>query len=145
MTIDPVSGSGIAISGDIDGLGSATVAIDGINVNGGSTGIRVASNTQLDTLSVTNASFTGNSIYAIGTGSGAPGLGNVIVTDSTFTDNGVGPASPTGSGTILLDGFTGNATFQNLDIGTTSTALTPQGDRADNAIQVNGRDPHSTT
>ena len=137
VTIDPTSGNGITISGDIDDGGTATVAIDGINVNGGNAGIQVSSSTQLATLSVTNGSFAGNSTYAIGTGSGAPGLGNVIITDSTFTNNGVGPASPNGSGAIVLFGFTGDATLKNLVITTTSTAGTPQGDRADNAIQIN--------
>jgi Ca2+-binding RTX toxin-like protein len=141
VTIDPPSGNGITISGDIDGVGSATVTIDGINFTGGNAGIQVSSSTQLNSLVVSHGAFTGNSIYAIGTGSSAPGLGNVVVSDSTFTDNGVGPASPNGSGAIVLFGFTGKATFADLFITTTSTASTAQADRADNAIQINGIDP----
>lgn len=129
----------MTLSGDINNGGSVEVRIEGLGLNDGSVGVHIDSATQLASLVIDNAAFDSNSKYAVGTGSGGAGLGNISITNTTFTDNGL--SSTNGSGSIVMFGFTGDAVIQNVDISNTSTDGTPQNDRADNAISFIGRDP----
>src|SRR3990167_1457576 len=138
--LTPVGANGIDISGDIDGAGAATVVIDGFDISGAANvGVRVASTTNLSSLVITNSAFSDNDISGVGSGSGAFDLDSISITNSTFTNNGQGGAN--GTGDIVLFGFTGDATLQDLTITSTATAATPDPARGDNAIQITGRDP----
>lgn len=138
--IDPVTAHGIALSGDIDNGGTGAVNIRGISVSGATgSGINVASNTQLASLTVQDSAFSDNATFGIGAGSSMFGVGAVNVLNSTFTDNGQGGSN--GAGDIVLFGFTGNALIQDVDITSTKAYGDAQGSKGDNAIQINGRDP----
>ncbi|NWG23430.1 MAG: hypothetical protein HXY30_03260, partial [Pseudorhodoplanes sp.] len=132
--------AGFDLSGDIDATsaGSATVTISGFTFTGNSVGVRGASNIELDHLVVQNSHFEQNKIHGIGTGSGAFGLGDVQILDSSFVRNGDG--SSNGDGDIVLFGFTGDALIQNVTVEGGANAI-PTNANADSAIQINGRNP----
>jgi Ca2+-binding RTX toxin-like protein len=132
--------AGFDLSGDIDATsaGSATVTISGFTFTGNSVGVRGASSIELDHLVVQNSHFEQNKIHGIGTGSGAFGLGDVQILDSSFVRNGDG--SGNGDGDIVLFGFTGDALIQNVTIEGGVNAV-PTSANADSAIQINGRNP----
>ncbi|WDI32465.1 hypothetical protein PUV54_04560 [Hyphococcus flavus] len=140
VMLSPTGSNGIEISGDIDGAGSATVAISGFSVSGASgSGLRIGSSTNLSLLDISDSSFSNNGTHGVGSGSGAFDLDAVSITNSTFTDNGQGGSN--GSGDIVLFGFHGDATLTDLTITSTATEATAVASRGDNAIQIAGFDP----
>ncbi|MGB3167158.1 MAG: hypothetical protein WBA68_10335, partial [Alteraurantiacibacter sp.] len=143
VILDPPSGNAINIGGDIDNGGAATVRIDNIDLQDGVVGIRIASDTMLSALEVDNVSFSDFTNAGIITGSGAAGLGSISIADSAFLDAGqnLGGSTPNGSGAIVMFGYTGDATISDVAIAYSATDATPQGERADNAIQFAGFDP----
>lgn len=141
VVIDPPSGNAINLTGDIDGAGTATVTISNLTVSDGNVGIRIATDTVLDSLVVDNVDFDGLTTHGIGSGGAIPGVANVTITNATFTDNGQTAGSSNGSGAIVLFGYNGNATITDVTISTSATEATATGNRADNAIQISGFDP----
>lgn len=116
--ISPASGSGFVLVGD---LGAAnTVSFDGMAfTNAASSGV-YAEDVTLGTLEVTNSLFNQNDRFGLGilnssSGSANTNLGNVVVTDTTFTENGQ-PASSSGDGDIIFYQYNGDVTLQNLTI-----------------------------
>ncbi len=137
--------SGFQVAGDIDataGDSQGTVTIQGFKFAGNAVGVRVASNALLDHLVIQDSDFAGNTIHGIGTGSGAFGLDAIDIVNSTFEQNGNGSAN--GDGDIVLFGFTGDALIKNVVI-TGGANATPNNGNADTGIQINGRNPVSTT
>ncbi|GAA4226544.1 Ca2+-binding RTX toxin-like protein [Sagittula marina] len=133
-------GTAVSITGDIDAGGSETVSISGFDFADNATGVRVSSSTQLSSLLIDDATFSGNTTHGVGTGSGAPGLASITITNSDFSGNGTGGGN--GAGDIILFGYTGDATIRDVTI-TGSDESVPQGQRGDNAIQISGFTPNT--
>ncbi|PWR03673.1 hypothetical protein DKT77_05295, partial [Meridianimarinicoccus roseus] len=133
------AGNGIQIAGDIDAGGSESVSISGFAFENNSVGVRVSSGAVLSSLSIDDSVFKGNTVHGVGTGSGAPGLGSINITNSDFEDNGGGGSN--GTGDIILFGYTGDATIENVDIISTLSESAPTASKGDNAIQIAGFDP----
>lgn len=116
--INPASGSGFVLAGD---LGAAnTVSFDGMAFTGAATAGIYAEDIVLGTLQVTNSLFEHNDRFGLGvvnssTGVANTGLGNVVVTDTAFVENGQ-PSSSSGDGDIIFFQHNGNVTLQNLTI-----------------------------
>ncbi|MCB2113844.1 MAG: hypothetical protein KDD85_09905 [Parvularculaceae bacterium] len=140
IVLTPTGANAISISGDIDNGGAASVSITGFAVSGAATaGVHISSSTDLSSLIIADSAFSNNAVFGIGTGSGAFNLDSVSITNTTFTDNGQGGAN--GAGDIVLFGFVGDATLQDVAIVSSATSGTPDPSRGDNAIQITGRDP----
>ncbi len=140
VILNPAGSNGIDISGDIDDGGSATVSISGFAIDGASgVGVRISSSTMLSALEITDSAFSNNGTHGVGSGSGAPGLGSISISNSTFENNGQGGSN--GAGDIVLFGFTGDATIEDVSITSSATEGTAVSARGDNAIQISGYDP----
>ncbi len=136
--LKPASGIGITIAAGTDG----DVTVDNLDLvgEGAHTGISVTVGANVGTLTFTNAELSGfltRGIYSTNDGDeGAnPTLGNIVVTDSTFSDNGEGTGS--NKEHIKLYGFDGDATFAHLTFAG-ATPSTPQDSRPGNAIEIIG-------
>ncbi len=138
-TILNPGGTALTISGDINDGGSATVTIKGINFEGNTSGIRVASGTIVDTISVEDSAFNDNSGYGFRTNGDTPGVGEITVTNTTFADNGQGGAN--GSADLLLWNFFGDATIENVAFNSSSALADAASGKGDNALQITGFEP----
>ena len=138
-TILNPGGTALTISGDINDGGSATVTIKGINFEGNTSGIRVASGTIVDTISVDDSAFNDNSGYGFRTNGNTPGVGEITVTNTTFADNGQGGAN--GSADLLLWNFFGDATIENVAFNSSSALADAASGKGDNALQITGFAP----
>ncbi|WP_321336316.1 DUF5801 repeats-in-toxin domain-containing protein [Breoghania sp.] len=138
-TILNPGGTALTISGDINDGGSATVTIKGINFEGNTSGIRVASGTIVDTISVEESAFNDNSGYGFRTNGDTPGVGEITVTNTTFADNGQGGAN--GSADLLLWNFFGDATIENVAFNSSSALADAASGKGDNALQITGFEP----
>ncbi|MCC1493200.1 VCBS domain-containing protein [Cognatishimia sp. F0-27] len=132
------SGNGFSITGDIDMGGAEEVSISGFTIEDYAVGVRISSTTALSQLTLDDMSINDNSVHGVGTGSGAPTLGAVTITDSEFSGNGTGGSN--GSGDVILFGFTGDASLLNVVIDGVGDAVAQAG-RGDNAIQISGFTP----
>ncbi len=133
------AGNGFHVTGDIDNGGTESVSIDGFTVSANNVGVNVSSTTNLSELVISNSVFSGNSTFAIGSGSGAPDLDSVSITNSTFSNNGTGGSN--GSGHIVLFGYTGDANISDITITSLGAFGDPVAGLPDNAIQISGFDP----
>ncbi|MFC3615389.1 beta strand repeat-containing protein [Lutimaribacter marinistellae] len=133
------AGNGIQLTGDINDGGSATVEISGFSFENNSVGVRVSSTAMLDNLMLDNNDYSGNTVHGVGSGSGAPGLGHISITNSDFLDNGQGGSN--GTGDIVLFNYHGDATIENVDIDSTRVEGDATASKGDNAIQIAGFDP----
>ncbi|WP_319774073.1 DUF5801 repeats-in-toxin domain-containing protein [Breoghania sp.] len=138
-TILSPGGTALTISGDINDGGSATVTIKGINFEGNAAGIRVASGTVVDTITVEDSAFNDNSGYGFRTNGDTPGVGEITVTNTTFADNGQGGAN--GSADLLLWNFFGDATIENVAFNSSSALADAASGKGDNALQITGFEP----
>ena len=134
--IAPTAQDGFLLTGD---LGAAnTVSIDGIRfVDAPDSGIH-AENLTLGTLQVTNSHFEQNELNGFrvnNTTTGGPytDLANVVLTGSTFVENGR-PRGSSGDGDIIFFQYNGNATLQNLTLDGGSRTI---GDGSDTDIGTN--------
>ncbi|WP_422370452.1 VCBS domain-containing protein [Hoeflea sp.] len=122
VIIDPPSGSGISLVGDI---GAGTVTIDGIGFQGGANGVSATGDVTVGHLQILNSTFTGNTQHGVFVNGAENGIGQVTVETSSFTDNGNG--SSNGDGDIVLFEYHGDATIRNVtidnDTGTADTAI----------------------
>lgn len=136
-TLAPGSGTGITIADGVDG----NVTIDNLDLQGNAAtarGIDVEEGANVGTLTFTNATISGFSyagIYASDTGTPVttPTMANIVVTAASFFNNGFGKSN--GAGHIKLFGYSGDATFDDLEI----TGTSGVGDvalRPDNAIEI---------
>ncbi|SME92844.1 Hemolysin-type calcium-binding repeat-containing protein [Tistlia consotensis] len=122
--VDPASGSGLTVSGDLAG---ADVTVRGLTFADGSAGVKVDADAHVGTLTLSGVTIEGNSNYGIRTDSGS--LTALVVTDSTFENNGFVPVSGS-SAHVKLYNFTADATFTNVTIvgAADGTAVTAQPD-----------------
>lgn len=141
--INPASGNGFVLSGD---LGAAnTVSFDGMAFTNAVTSGIFASDIILGTLQVTNSLFEQNGRYGLGvvntsTGAANTGLGAVIVTSSSFVENGQ-TAGSSGDGDLIFFQHNGDVTLQNLTIDGGSRTIggaIGTDSAAENAIQFRG-------
>ena len=136
-----VSQNGFLLSGNIDATAAdaaATVTIQEFKFTGNASGVSVASNAVLNHLVVQDSDFASNRTFGIGMGSGAPGLGAIDITNSTFERNGNGTTN--GDGDIVLFGFSGNALIKNVTIAGGTNSV-PTNANADTGIQISGFNP----
>ena len=124
--ISPASGSAFVLSGDLGAAG--TVSFDSIGFVGaahsgiqlGDAGQGAAADVTLGTLEISNSSFEQNAVNGLhlhNSDSLTPNtnVGNVIVTDTSFVENGR-PGTSSGDGDIMLYQFNGDATLRNLTV-----------------------------
>ena len=138
VTLSPTSGTAIDIQAGIDG----DVSFDNVDLDGGSTasyGIIVDAGANVGTLGFANGAVEGfltRGIYASDEGDPAttPTMGDIEVTDSTFSDNGTGSGN---TAHIKLFGYSGDALFQNVTFEGT-TGVSGSAGRPDNAIEITG-------
>ncbi|MEM6666004.1 MAG: hypothetical protein AAF638_06330, partial [Pseudomonadota bacterium] len=131
VTIDSSGGNGLSIGA----TAGADVSIDNIDFTGNAVGVRMSSAADAANVFISNSDFTGNTVHGVGSGSGAPMVGNVEITASTFNGNGTGGTN--GTGDIVLFYYLGDALIQNVTINGVA-ATEAQADRGDDAIQISG-------
>ncbi|WP_316975793.1 hypothetical protein [Shumkonia mesophila] len=131
VIVDPVSGNGITISGDLDG---GDVTIIGLTLADGACGIQVSAGVNVGTLTLDDVTVQDNAQYGLRTDQDS--VANLVVTDSTFDGNGY-QTNLNGSAQIKLYNFTGDASFANVSLigATEGTALANQ---ADYGIEITG-------
>ncbi len=115
-----VQGAGFTGSQDVNLSNLSFVGNGAANVDNG---ILVQASTRLDTLSVTNSSFTnfdttGISIFGDNTNMGISAQ-NVVLTDLQFTNNGIQDIG--GAGDINIFEYNGNAAFSDLVLSNSGT------------------------
>lgn len=142
--IDPVSGNGINIAGDIGTDDS--ILIDGFSFQHAAAGINVAADTVLDVLTVSNSDFSANAVHGFrvsgNSSTGVPGLNRIELLDSNFNANGADYTAATslGHGDISINYCNGDATLRNLAIAGYASGGAHQGIqlRGTNVIQDAG-------
>ncbi|MBE0533285.1 MAG: right-handed parallel beta-helix repeat-containing protein [Rhodospirillales bacterium] len=132
VIVDPVSGSGLTIDGD---LGGGDVTLKGLTFAGGSSGIYLNTNADVGTLTLDGVTVEDNNNYGLRTNSGS--LSDLVVTDSTFENNGFAFSESGSSSHLKLYNFTGNATLTDVTI-VGAPDGTAQNDRPDYAIELVG-------
>ncbi|MCG8434451.1 MAG: hypothetical protein MJA83_10505, partial [Gammaproteobacteria bacterium] len=144
-TLTSTSGNTILINSAI-GAGQ-TVNIDNLgfaNTGSAQRGIYVASNAVLGNLNVTDTRYQDyieNGLGVIGSANTGSQLGNIVVDDAIFLNNGnIGGTG--GRGDLLLFYYNNDATLSNINISNTHPALTADRnqDRARYGIQLRGVD-----
>ncbi|PCI02381.1 MAG: hypothetical protein COB78_13430 [Hyphomicrobiales bacterium] len=138
VSVEPVTGVAVTVAAGVDG----DLSFDNIDLDGSgtaSTGIIVAAGANVGTLTFTNGSISGftlRGIFASDNGSPVltPTMGNLVITDSEFSENGTGSGN---TAHIKLFGFSGDATFQNVTLDGTHGVVGSTG-RPDNAIEIIG-------
>jgi VCBS repeat-containing protein len=132
VVIDPTSGDGLSITGDLNG---GDVTLVGLTFAGGVAGVRLAEGADVGTLTLDGVTVEDNSNYGLRTNSGA--LSDLVVTDSTFENNGFAFSESGSSSHLKLYNFTGNATLTDVTI-VGAPDGTDQNDRPDYAIELVG-------
>jgi filamentous hemagglutinin family protein len=111
--IDPASGDGIVVGGNIGG--TASVIIRDLTVQGGGNGIRVADDANLGTITLDGVVVRDNSLNGFISSNGGSNPSTVTtinILDSVFAGNGVAG----GSADINLFRFNGDALIRNVDV-----------------------------
>lgn len=116
--INPATGSGFVLAGDLGAANS--VSFSGFAFTDASGSGILASYVTLGTLQVTNSLFDQNDVSGFrvlnsSSGSANTNLANVVLTDSTFLENGQ-PSSSSGDGDIIFYQYNGDVTLQNLTL-----------------------------
>ncbi len=138
VTIAPASGTAVDIQAGVDG----DVSFDNIVLDGSgaaSFGITVDAGANVGTLGFANGEITGfvnRGIYASDDGDpvSTPTMGDIEVTDSSFSNNGTGSGN---TAHVKLFGYSGDALFQNVTFAGT-TGVSGSAGRPDNAIEITG-------
>lgn len=136
VAITPAGGSAISFA---PSMALADVTIDNIDLEGtgASVGIQVGQGSDLGTLTFKNGTISGfadRGIWASDNGdpSGTPALANLVVENAAFLENGT--ATGQGKAHIKLFGYSGDASFTNVDL--TGGGSGPS--NPDNAIEIIG-------
>lgn len=136
VAITPTGGSAISFA---PAMGLADVTLENIDLEGtGATvGIQVGQGSDLGTLTFKNGTISGfadRGIWASDNGdpSGTPALANLVVENAAFLNNGT--ATGQGKAHIKLFGYSGDASFTNVDL--TGGGSGPS--NPDNAIEIIG-------
>jgi len=132
VVIDPANGNGLTINGELNG---GDVTLVGITFAGGVSGIQMAANANVGTLTLDDVMMSDNSAYGLRTNAGS--LAGLVVTDSTFRNDLTGVSTENGSAHMKLYGFSGDAAFTNVTL-SGSAPTTGQNNRLDYGIELTG-------
>lgn len=133
-TLDPVSGDGLRITGNIGA--DKKINVSGFTFSGATeSGIDVDSATVLGELKITNAAFNNNGTNGVSVGGDGnqTNLGHLNIQDSTFLNNG-SPGSSAGDGDVLAFRHNGDVTIKNVSVENNNLG----GTKADYGIQIRG-------
>ena len=114
-------------------LGGGDITVSDITFSGGQSGIRVATDAGVGTLTLEGVTITGNSLYGLRTDSGS--VAELVVEEAAFSANGT--TNTNGTADIKLYNFTGDALFEAVTIDG-AAAGTPVTARGDDAISLVG-------
>jgi len=131
VVVDPTSGNGLTISGDLAG---GDVTLVGLTLAGGGSGISITENANVGKLTLDGVTVEDNAQYGLRTNLGS--LADLVVVDSTFEGNGY-QTNLNGSAQIKLFNFTGDAAFTGVAL--IGAALgTAVANRPDYGIELTG-------
>ncbi|WP_417417011.1 VCBS domain-containing protein [Hoeflea sp.] len=143
VTIDPVAGDAVTLTGD---LGGGDVSIDNVNLVGGVNGVQVETTANAGKLTIVNSEISGNSqhgIYVVGDDPDDDGAGPIVagiteleIVDTDFSNNGF-QSNYNGSGHVKLFGYEGDALFDGVTF-EGATPATAENDRPDYGVEITG-------
>ncbi|MDQ3021663.1 MAG: DUF1565 domain-containing protein, partial [Bacteroidota bacterium] len=108
------SGSGINFNTTWS-VSPADIRIDSCDLSDNNVGLKLASNSNLDSLTITSGQMNNNAVQGFLSGvSGSTGLTNVNITGTSFTGNGISEIGDQGD--IIFLKFNGKATISNVNI-----------------------------